>query len=103
MKLKKFIKHIDFTIKVKLYDDNTNKELWAGDILDLQAAVAQDKEYVKDLEADEEWERLRSLKKGKKYLDWRLATDSRGEAVGIIHYENEHHVIIYVLTIYLRK
>ncbi len=103
MKLKKFVKHIDFTNKVKLYDDNTNEELWAGDILDLQAAAAHDKGYVKDLELDEEWERLHSLKKGKKYLNWHLATDSRGEAVGITHHENEYHAIIYVLTIYLKK
>lgn len=104
MKLKKFIKHIDCTTtKVKLYDDSTLKELWAGDILDLQAAVAKDKEYMKDLELDEEWERLRSLIKVAKYLSWHLATDSNREAVGITHYENEHHVIIYVLTIYIRK
>ncbi len=103
MKLKKFVKHIDFTTDVRLYDDNTNEELWVGDILDLQAAATKDKEYIKDLELDEEWKRLQSLKKGKKYLDWHLATDSQGEAVGITHHENEHHVIIYVLTIYIRK
>lgn len=103
MKLKKFVKHIDFTTDVRLFDDNTNEELWAGDILDLQAAAAKDNEYIKDLKLDEEWKRLNSLEEGKKYLNWRLATNSQGEAVGISHYENENHVIIYVLTIYLKK
>ena len=103
MKLKKFVKHIDFTTKVKLYDDDTNQELWAGDILDLQAVAVKDEEYIKDLILDEEWKRINSLEEGKKYLEWHLATDSRGEAVGITHYENEYNVIIYVLTIYIKE
>ena len=75
-------------------------------MLDLQAAAnsREDKEqYLKELEDDEDTERLSRLFKAEKYLDWKLDTGDNGEAISFSVHKNDKGVDIPLVEIFIRK
>ena len=108
MKLRKIVKHIDSFCNVVLKEYNGELEFthFEGDMLDLQAAAnsREDKEqYLKELEDDEDTERLSRLFKAEKYLDWKLDTNDNGEAISFSVQKNDKDVDIPLVEIFIRK
>lgn len=78
MKLKKIINHLDYFNNIMLIDGKTDKVLWCGEVVDIQAASDSKKErqkYIKCLKIDKEPDRVKKVKSAKQFLDYKIDSE----------------------------
>lgn len=102
MKLVKFLKHIDFLTDIEIYDDK-DRLLYTGSVIPFLAIADKDKEYIKDLREEKDYEDICLYEKALKIKDFKLYRENEESSVSIKSKVNEYGVEIYTLVIVVRK
>lgn len=102
MKLIKFLKHIDYTINIEIYD-NRDRLLYIGSVLPFHAIADKDKEYIEDIREENDYKSIYLYEKALKIKDFKLYREDKEPYVSIKSKINEYGVEIYTLMIVVRK
>ena len=95
MKLIKFLKHIDYTINIEIYD-NKDRLLYIGSILPFHAIADKDKEYIEDIREENNYKSIYLYEKALKIKDFKLYREDKdcptsGYSSRISSWKNDRH------------